>query len=126
MLLYSVSLLATPGPDADPPKSAETKPAQASCWVLAEDPDAALRTLTTALLDGHWIPGRVRSIRTIDPARVPENDPSRQYITEAIETGCTIVIHTESDEDDDSPDPAADEPQPPGDKPGPDEPPPQA
>lgn len=110
MLLYNVLIETAPDPSA-PQDDPEGPPggAFATCWVLAENPDAAVSTVTTAILDHRWIPGKVHHVRTVNVADVKPDDESTTYIAEAIECGCSIVMHTFPPEGQDEA-PPADEP----------------
>lgn len=100
MHLYNISIEAAPDPSV--PQEDPANPvvgAYAICWVLGENPDEALGTVTTAILEQRWIPGKIRHLHQIDPASIGPEDESRQFITEALECGCSIILHTFPEED---------------------------
>ncbi len=88
MFLYNILLHASPRP-----ASASGPGAFAACWVLADDPESAVHTAATAILDQNWIPGSLIHVRLVDPSKVSPEDDAREHVNEAMESGFAIVLH---------------------------------
>lgn len=66
----------------------------AECWVIAEDREAAVATITTALLDQRYAPGVIRGVRHVDAGKVGAGDPARDHVLDAIESGLSISLRS--------------------------------
>jgi hypothetical protein len=92
MLLFHVTIECSGSSTATDDGGAEGGPFLAKCWVIAEHQDAAIATITTALLDRSYVPGVVRQAIQINGGTVRANQPAQDVLMDVMESGVLIDL----------------------------------